>query len=81
MLDCLFYRRCAVTVPLGYHIVPPLNELDSMAKGSTCPVRNFTVCRDGYGEIHFPGITDVYGLNLGQIGESFILHGCTRKHD
>ncbi len=65
------FRRCAVTLSLGYHTIPPLDELDSIATGSTCLVQNFTIGRQSYGEIHFPGLTDVYGMNLEQIGEYY----------
>lgn len=62
-------RRCGVTLPAGYHTIPSLDELDSMTIDMECQVQNFTIIRRGYGEIHFPGLTNVYKMNLGQIGK------------
>ena len=39
-----------------------------MVKNEQCLVRDFVVGREGYGEVKFLGITDVYGLNLDEIG-------------
>lgn len=33
----------------------------------TCLVENFTVGRTGYGNIFFPGLTDVMNMNLDEI--------------
>ena len=38
----------------------------------SCLVENFTVGRTGYGNIFFPGVTNVAGLNLDEI--VFIRH-------
>lgn len=63
-------RACCVTLTgSDYYTVPPLDECDQLVKGGTCLVEGFTVGRKGYGEIHFPGQTDVYGLDLDRIGE------------
>ena len=36
-----------------------------------CMVQGFTVGRRGFGQVHFPGKTDVYGLNLDELGKFF----------
>ena len=51
-----------------YYTIPSCEELDEMAKDGHCVVEGFTIGRRGYGEIHFPDKTDVYGLNLDQLG-------------
>ncbi|TRY63912.1 hypothetical protein TCAL_05590 [Tigriopus californicus] len=52
----------------GYYTMPTLAEMGTMvdAKGQ-CQVENFTVGRVGYGNIFFPGVTNVMGLNLDEI--------------
>ena len=56
-----------------YYTVPPLDELDSLVEeGGVCEVEGFTVGRTGYGEVHFPGNTNVYGLNIDQLGECIV---------
>ena len=50
-------------------MVPPCDELDEMIQDSCCVVEGFTIGRRGFGEIHFPDKTDVYGMNLDQLGE------------
>ena len=69
---CVLYlpRRCGLTLPADYYTIPPLDELDSMSTDDSCLVQNFTIGRKGYGEIHFPGRTDVFGMNLAEIGKS-----------
>jgi nuclear pore complex protein Nup98-Nup96 len=52
-----------------YYTVPPCDELDEMIQDGCCEVEGFTIGRRGYGEIHFPDKTDVYGMNLDQLGE------------
>ena len=52
-----------------YYTIPPLDECDELVEGRACLVEGFTIGRNGYGEIHFPGQTDIYGLNLDRIGE------------
>lgn len=52
-----------------YYTVPSCDELDEIAEDGQCVVEGFTVERRGYGEIHFPGKTDVYGMNLDQLGK------------
>ena len=54
----------------GYYTIPTLESLDSFVKSSTCIVPNFTVGRNGYGNVYFPDSFDVYGLNLDEIGKA-----------
>ncbi|TNN19434.1 Nuclear pore complex protein [Schistosoma japonicum] len=52
----------------GYYTLPTLDELAEMVvDGEKCLVEDFVVGRRLYGHILFPGITDVYGLNLDNI--------------
>ena len=52
-----------------YYTIPSCDELDDLVEDGRCVVTGFTIGRRGYGEIHFPDKTDVYGLNLDQLGE------------
>ncbi|XP_017760409.1 PREDICTED: nuclear pore complex protein Nup98-Nup96 isoform X3 [Eufriesea mexicana] len=51
----------------GYYTIPPLDKLDEYICGETCIVPNFTVGREGYGNVYFPESFDIYGLNLDEI--------------
>lgn len=51
-----------------YYTRPSIPNLDIQVNDGHCSVRDFTVGRDGYGEVRFLGVTDVYGLNLDEIG-------------
>ncbi|XP_025995170.1 nuclear pore complex protein Nup98-Nup96 isoform X2 [Solenopsis invicta] len=51
----------------GYYTIPPLDKLDEFVCGETCIVPNFTIGREGYGNVYFPDSFDVYGLNLDEI--------------
>ncbi|XP_012217704.1 nuclear pore complex protein Nup98-Nup96 isoform X3 [Linepithema humile] len=51
----------------GYYTIPPLDKLDDFVCGETCIVPDFTVGREGYGNVYFPDSFDVYGLNLDEI--------------
>ena len=51
-----------------YYTKPNIHQLDEIVKDNTCITRDFIVGREGYGEITFLGVTDVYGLNLDEIG-------------
>lgn len=52
----------------GYFTVPSMDELASMVgPDGHCIVENFCVAREGYGNVYFPGRTDVAGLNLDDI--------------
>lgn len=52
-----------------YYTDPPLDELDKLEAGGQCVVEGFTIGRVGFGEINFPGKTDVHGLNLDELGQ------------
>lgn len=52
----------------GYYTIPPLQELATMVdENGNCIVENFTIGREGYGNVFFPGETNVAGLNLDEI--------------
>ena len=51
-----------------YYTIPSIDELDDLVEDGCCVVTGFTVGRQGYGEIHFPDKTDVFGMNLDQLG-------------
>lgn len=53
---------------VGYYTIPSLDELTSyMNEDGTCIVDNFTVGRDGYGNVFFEDRFDVADLNLDEI--------------
>lgn len=53
----------------GYYTIPPLNELKSYLDGSgDCFIEDFTIGRESYGNVVFPGKINVAGLNLDEIG-------------
>lgn len=56
---------------VGYYTIPSLDKLDDFVCGETCIVPNFTVGREGYGNVYFPDSFDIYGLNLDEIGNSY----------
>ena len=46
-----------------------MDELAEMTDSNgNCQVENFVVGREGYGNVFFPGMTTVTGLNLDEIG-------------
>ncbi|KYQ46936.1 Nuclear pore complex protein Nup98-Nup96, partial [Trachymyrmex zeteki] len=51
----------------GYFTIPSLDKLDDFVCGETCIVPNFTIGREGYGNVYFPDSFDIYGLNLDEI--------------
>ncbi|KAK3588728.1 hypothetical protein CHS0354_019194 [Potamilus streckersoni] len=52
----------------GYFTVPNLEELAELVdENGDCFVEDFTIARDGYGSIYFPGVTNVANLNLDDI--------------
>ncbi|XP_023336271.1 nuclear pore complex protein Nup98-Nup96 [Eurytemora carolleeae] len=50
----------------GYYTIPPLAEIRPDKDGN-CLVEGFTIGREGYGNIHYPGVTNIAGLNLDEI--------------
>uniref|UniRef100_A0A7G3ALA0 Nuclear pore complex protein Nup98-Nup96 n=1 Tax=Lutzomyia longipalpis TaxID=7200 RepID=A0A7G3ALA0_LUTLO len=49
----------------GYYTIPSLDELVNYVKDDkTCIVSNFTIGRDGYGNVFYNEEMDVYGLNI-----------------
>lgn len=52
---------------VGYYTIPSLDELHEYVDGEKCIVPNFTVGREGYGNVYFPESFDIYGLNLDDI--------------
>ncbi|XP_071847086.1 nuclear pore complex protein Nup98-Nup96-like isoform X3 [Apostichopus japonicus] len=51
----------------GYYCIPSLKELASITRDGHCEVENFTIGREGYGSVFFPGVTDISNLNLDEI--------------
>lgn len=52
----------------GYFTMPSMEELaDMLDDDGNCWVENFVVGRYGYGNVFFPGFTNVAGLNLDEI--------------
>lgn len=64
-------RLCRVVLTKEeYYCVPSLDDLDQRTLDNCCEVENFTVGREGYGKVFFPGKIDVFGLNLDELGET-----------
>ena len=62
-------RSCGIVLSdPSYYTVPPLDECDDLTSDGACVVTNFTIGHQDYGEIYFPGSTDIFGLNLDKIG-------------
>ena len=54
----------------GYFTMPTLDELAGMvAEDGSCVVQEFVVGREGYGNVFFPGATNVAGMDLDSIGK------------
>lgn len=50
-----------------------MDDLTSyLSEDGTCMVPNFTIGREGYGNVYFNESIDVAGLNLDEIGKNFI---------
>jgi len=47
----------------GYYTMPPLADLKPDPDGA-CNVEGFTIGREGYGNIYFPGTIDIAGMNF-----------------
>ncbi|EDV94992.1 nuclear pore complex protein Nup98-Nup96 [Drosophila grimshawi] len=53
---------------VGYYTIPQLDDLKSyLAEDGSCVVPDFTVGREGYGNVYFGKELDVAGLNLDEI--------------
>ena len=66
----VFHRPSQVVLTQqDYYTVPSLDELDDLVEDGRCEVEGFTIGRRGFGEIHFPDKTDVFGMNFDQLGE------------
>lgn len=50
-----------------YYTKPSIDSLDDQVRDDQCLVRDFTVGREGYGEVKFLGVTNVYNLDLDKI--------------
>ena len=51
-----------------YFTIPSKDELNKqLAETGKCVVQDFTVGRDGYGSVHFPGSTDITDIDLDEI--------------
>ena len=59
-----------------YYTIPHLDEIDSLESGGQCVVEGFTIGRRGFGEVHFPGKTDVHGMNFDELGVSLCVCVC-----
>jgi len=58
---------------VGYYTIPSLDDLRSyLAEDGSCVVPNFTVGREGYGNVFFGKEMDVAGLNIDEIGKRFV---------
>ncbi|KAH9492375.1 Nuclear pore complex protein Nup98-Nup96 [Bulinus truncatus] len=52
----------------GYYTIPSLDEMiNFLDENGDCFVEDLTIGRDGFGNVFFPGITNVSGLNLDEI--------------
>lgn len=52
----------------GYYTIPSMSELSTMVDTEgNLNVENFTIGRQGYGNIFFPGITNIKGMNFDDI--------------
>lgn len=75
--DCVDYElpKCKLVLRRPeYYTRPSIGTLDiQVTDEQECLVRDFTVGREGYGEVTFLGVTNVYGLNLDEIGKPFFL--------
>ena len=53
----------------GYYTIPSMSELATMVDPETgnCTVENFTIGRQGYGNVFFPGLTNIKNMNFDDI--------------
>ncbi len=52
---------------VGYHVSPPMDELEAMSEADLAAVPNFSVTRDGFGRVEWEGAVDVRDVNLDQV--------------
>ena len=58
-----------------YYTIPSLEDLgDLVDENGNCFVEDFTIGREGYGSIFFPGITNVANMNFDEIGRCQYTH-------
>lgn len=68
LLDAESHPTGIICRRVGYYTIPSLEELTSyMSDDGSCIVDNFTVGRDGYGNVFFEDKFDVADLNLDEI--------------
>ncbi|KAK3910390.1 Nuclear pore complex protein Nup98-Nup96 [Frankliniella fusca] len=68
LLDAESHPTGIICRRVGYYTIPSLDELTSfMSDDGSCIVDNFTVGRDGYGNVFFEDKFDVADLNLDEI--------------
>ena len=54
----------------GYYTIPALDDMvELMDENGNCYVEDLTIGRENYGNVFFPGITNVAGMNLDDIGK------------
>ena len=52
----------------GYYTIPSMSELANLTDSDgNCNVENFTIGRTGYGNIFFPGVTNIKNMNFDDI--------------
>jgi nuclear pore complex protein Nup98-Nup96 len=52
----------------GYYTIPTMSELANLTDcDGNCNVENFTIGRTGYGNIFFPGVTNIRNMNFDEI--------------
>lgn len=63
-----------VCTRLDYFTIPALDKLvDYMDGNCDCFVENFSVGREGYGSLFFPGVTNVANLDIDSIGTCLVI--------
>lgn len=68
LLDAESHPTGIICRRAGYYTIPSLDELTSyMSDDGSCIVDNFTVGRDGYGNVFFEDKFDVSDLNLDEV--------------
>lgn len=62
--DAALVPRCSAE---GFSTRPSIEALQSYSESRLAAVEDFTVIREGYGEVTWPGLTDVRGLNVDEV--------------